>query len=164
MTIMLRRSEAAPDPTTGRDLSSLVLDHAEVPPLAEPADTERDVSKRRALLMYGLIAKAREHGGEGLTRDKIQTLFKSAPEILELNPGARRMAAQRAWNFLVARGRVMREGSSQRFGVFPPPDGAADGLLTMNSGLDDLPPNGWTILRLESDQDESEESSRRHAQ
>jgi hypothetical protein len=147
----LKRSEGGFDPTTGRDLSSLVVDHTEVPMLAETPDTERDVSKRRALLMYQLVAKAREHRGEGITRDAIKGLFKEAPEIAALHPGARRMAATRAWDLLVSRGRVIREGSSQRFGVYPPPDGAADGLLTMNTWTpEEAPPEGWSVVRPES--------------
>jgi len=58
----------------------------------------------------------------------------------------KRTAANRAWSFLVARGRVMREGGSQRFAVFPPPDGGADGLLTMNTGgPEDDAPIGWSV-------------------
>jgi hypothetical protein len=147
MPIRLRRSDGGRDPVTGRDLSSLVLDEAGVPLLGgDPAEGEADISRRRALHMYRVVERATAHGGEGITRDAIKTLFGTVPEIAELASGARRMAAHRAWSFLVSRGRVMRYAGSQRFGVFPPPDGAPDGLLTMNTGgPDETPPDGWEI-------------------
>jgi hypothetical protein len=146
ITIRLRRSEGGTDAGTGRDLSSLVLDHAEVPMLGEGADL-MPVGQRRALALFQLLHDLLREGGEGITRAEIRALFNGLPEIAEMPTGDhRRKAWTRTWAFLLSRGRVMRYGTSQRFAVFPPPDGSADGMLTMNTGgPEDAPPDGWSI-------------------
>jgi len=151
ITIRLRRSGGGTDPDTGRDLSSLVLDHtAETPVLAGAPKV--DVQRHRALLLFQVVADVLRAGGEGITREQIGTLFRELPEIAELAPATRRSAWHRAWALLLSRGRVMRYGTSQRFSVFAPPDGAADGLITMNDGsAEDMPPVGWQIHWPESD-------------
>lgn len=141
--IRLRRSEGGSDPDTGRDLSSLVLDHT--PVLAE-AGPKVDIGRRRALALFMLLFDLLGDGGEGITRAEIKALFFGIPEIAELSTDSRRKAWTRVWAHLLRRGRVMRYGTSQRFAVFPPPDGGADGMLTANTGgPDDAPPDGWSI-------------------
>lgn len=150
--LRLKRSEGGTDPTTGRDLSSLVVDHATAPVLGEPV-SDQDIGRRRALGLFRVVYGLLPTGGEGLQRSEIRALFYAIPEIAEL-PGAdsRRKAWVRAWAFLLGRGRVMRYGTSQRFAVFPPPDGAADGLVTANTGgPDDMPPDGWSIMTVAAD-------------
>lgn len=142
--IRLRRSEGGADPETGRDLSSLVLDHAAAG-LGESEGPPVDVAKARATLLFQTIL--REHDrGEGGTRADLRQMFFDLPAIGALSPDLRRQAWRRAWAYLVSRGRVMRYGSSERFRVFLPPDGASDGVLTMNTGgPDDMPPDGWNV-------------------
>lgn len=150
--LRMRRSEGGFDGLTGRDLSSLVVDHTLTPMLGEPAGSKVDVGRRRALALFKVIADHRHDGGEGLLRAEIRKLFTDLPEIGVLSASMQRSAWHRAWALLVSRGRVMREGNSQRLGVFAPPDGAADGLLTMNTDRpDDAPPDGWSILWPASD-------------
>lgn len=146
--ITMRRSDGGTDPQTGRDLSSLVLEpfSATVPQLGEMSGTKQDIGRRRALALFQLLHDLLPGGGEGITRAEIRALFYGLPEIAALGDDGRRKAWVRAWALLLQRGRVMRYGSSQRFAVFPPPDGAADGMLTSNSGgPDDAPPDGWTL-------------------
>jgi hypothetical protein len=148
--IRLRRSEGGTDPETGRDLSSLVLDHA-ADGLGEAQGPPVDVGKARAVLLFQTIAREHPHG-EGGTRAELRQMFFDLPEIAELAPDLRRQAWRRAWALLVSRGRVMRYGSSERFRVFLPPDGASDGVLTMNTGgADDMPPDGWNTHWPEDD-------------
>jgi hypothetical protein len=148
--IRLRRSEGGADPETGRDLSSLVLDHA-TDGLGEAQGPAVDVGKARATLLFQTIAREHPHG-EGGTRAELRQMFFDLPEIAALAPDLRRQAWRRAWAFLVSRGRVMRYGSSERFRVFPPPDGSTDGVLTMNTGgADDMPPDGWNTHWPEDD-------------
>lgn len=146
LTLRLRRSDGGVDEETGRDLSSLVLVHGETPQLGE-AVALVDVSRRRALALFQVIADVLQVGGEGIQRAEIKKLFLALPEIEALPTSNHRNKAYiRAWAFLLSRGRVMRFGNSQRFSVFAPPDGAADGLLTMNTGdPDDAPPDGWSL-------------------
>jgi hypothetical protein len=150
--IRLKRSDGGIDPTTGRDLSSLVVDHAEAPPLGEPG-TAQDIGHRRALALFQTIHGLLPSGGEGLQRSEIRALFFAIPEIADLSgPDARRKAWVRAWALLLQRGRVMRYGTSQRFAVFPPPDGGPDGMLTANDGsVDDMPPDGWSTMTVAAD-------------
>jgi hypothetical protein len=145
MAIRLKRSAGGVDPDTGRDLSSLVLDHA-VMGLGEVEAPRVDATKRRTLALFVLLADLLREGGEGLTRAEIRGLFNGLPEVAELTPANTRKAWARTWALLLSRGRVIRYGSSQRFKVFPPPDGAVDGLLTQNDGSpEDSPPAPWTI-------------------
>lgn len=145
--IRLRRSDGGTDATTGRDLSSLVVDDAGAPPLGEPV-TKQDVGRARALALFKVVYDLLPTGGEGITRAEIRKLFVALPEIAELpNADAQRKAWHRTWAFLLGRGRVMRYGTSQRFAMFPPPDGGPDGLITANTGgPDDMPPDGWSLM------------------
>jgi hypothetical protein len=154
MPIRLKRSDGGVDPVTGRDLSSLVVDHAEAPPLGEPGSAQ-DIGHRRALALFQVIYGLLPSGGEGLQRSEIRALFYAIPEIADLSgPEARRKAWVRAWAFLLQRGRVMRYGTSQRFAVFPPPDGGPDGMLTANDGSPaDMPPDGWSTMTVAGDQE-----------
>jgi hypothetical protein len=149
--VRLRRSEGGMDEETGRDLSSLVLDHAG-DGLGESEGPPVDVGRMRATLLFQTIH--REHSaGEGGTRAELRQMFFDLPEIAGLTADLRRQAWRRAWALLVSRGRVMRYGSSERFRVFLPPDGSADGVLTMNTGgVDDMPPDGWNLHWPEDDQ------------
>lgn len=158
MSMRLKRSDGGIDPITGRDLSSLVVDHVEAPPLGEPGSMQ-DTGHRRALALFQVIYGLLPSGGEGLQRTEIRALFYAIPEIAGLSgPEARRKAWVRAWALLLQRGRVMRYGTSQRFAVFPPQDGAADGMLTANDGsADDMPPDGWSIVTVASDKGSSAE-------
>jgi hypothetical protein len=144
--LRLRRSDGGTDPETGRDLSSLVLVHDTVPVLGEYAGAKVDITRKDALTIYRIVADVLQHGGEGMTRDAIRRAFLDLAEMAVLSGSTQRSRWNRGWNYLVSRGRVMREGSSQRLGVFPPPDGAADGLLTLNTGgPEDAPVDGWSI-------------------
>jgi len=147
--IRLKRSEGGTDSQTGRDLSSLVLDHAEVPALSEPV-TKQDIGKRRALALFNLVYDLLPNGGEGLTRAEIRAHFLALPEIAALpSADSRKKAWERAWAFLLERGRVMRFGTSQRFAVFPPRDGGEDGMITANTGDPyDGPPEGWSLMKV----------------
>lgn len=153
IALRLRRSEGGTDPATGRDLSSLVVDHALVVPLLGEPQTKQDIGRRRALLLFQLVYDLLPNGGEGLNRSEIRKMFVAEAEIAAL-PAAnsRAKAWHRAWALLLERGRVMRHGTSQRFAVFPPPDGAADGMLTPNTGgPDDAPPDGWSLMTVVAD-------------
>lgn len=157
VTLRLRRSEAGMDGDTGRDLSSLVLVHGETPELGGgPSESKVDVGRRRALALYMMIDDHLIPGGEGLLRAEIRKLFFDLPEIHALPTPSQRSAWHRAWTLLVSRGRVIREHGSQRLRVFPPPDGAGDGLLTMNTGgPEDAAPDGWSILGPEADRQQA---------
>lgn len=151
MPIKLRRSEGGTDPETGRDLSSLVIDHNAVPVLSEGDGPAMPVRRKRALALFQVIATVFSQG-EGGTRADIRTLFMNLPDIEALQPPSRRVEWHHAWNELVARGRVMRFGNADRFAVFAPPDGAAEGVLTVNTGgPEDAPPEGWSIHWPDSD-------------
>jgi hypothetical protein len=148
----LRRSEGGIDPTTGRDLSSLVVAHDAVPALGEPAATKQDIGRRRALALFMAVYDLLPNGGEGITRADIKKVFVDLPEIAALAPPARHKAWIRAWAFLLERGRVMRREGSDRFAVYPPLDGGADGMLTRNSGRpDEAPPSGWSPVTVADD-------------
>lgn len=155
ITMRLRVSGAGiTDPATGRDLSSLVVDHAEVPQLGEPV-TLQDVGRRRALALFMLVYDLLPTGGEGITRAEIRKLFCSLPEIAALSSAnARTQAWIRAWAFLLGRGRVMRYGTSQRFAVFPPAVAGLEGMLTQNGGTpDEAPPEGWSLMTVTADKE-----------
>jgi len=151
MTIRLKRSAGGVDPETGRDLSSLVLDHTEVPMLGEPMDG-MSITMRRTLALFKLVDRHYARG-EGGTRADIRTLFMGLPEIAEMKAGSTRRAAWAdAWGELISRGRVARFGNTDRFRVFSPPDGSVDGLLAVNDGSpNDVPPEGWSVHWPESD-------------
>lgn len=150
--LRLKRSEGGVDPETGRDLSSLVVDDAEAPPLGEPSSAQ-DIARARALALFKVVYDLLPAGGEGITRAEIRKLFIALPDIAALsNADARAKAWHRAWAFLLQRGRVMRYGTSQRFAMFPPPDGGPDGLITANTGgPDDMPPDGWSLMTVADD-------------
>jgi hypothetical protein len=151
LVMRLKRSEGGTDPETGRDLSSLVIDHAEVPMLGQDDGPVMPVRRKRALLLFQTIATVFSQG-EGGTRADIRGLFMALPEIEALQPASRRAEWHHAWNELVARGRVMRFGNTDRFAVFAPPDGSTEGMLTMNTGgPEDSPPDGWSIHWPDSD-------------
>lgn len=151
--IRLRRSEGGSDPDTGRDLSSLVVDHAvPVPMLSEGPVTAQETGRRRALALFMLIYDLLPNGGEGITRADIRKLFYALPGIAELSADARAKAWHRAWAFLLERGRVMRYGTSQRFAMLAPPDGGADGMITANTGgPEDAPPSPWSLMTVADD-------------
>jgi hypothetical protein len=159
MLLRLKRSEGGTDPVTGRDLSSLVIDHSEAPMLGEPSSPQ-DTARRRALALFMVVYSLLPTGGEGITRSEIRALFYAIPEIAELSgPDARRKAWVRAWAFLLQRGRVMRYGTSQRFAVYPPLDGGPEGMLTANSGQpEETPPDGWSVMTVAA----NDELSDRH--
>jgi hypothetical protein len=159
MPIRLKRSDGGCDPVTGRDLSSLVIDH--VPPLpilSSGADTKQETGRRRALALFQVLHDLLPAGGEGITRAEIRALFYALPEIAALpNADARRKAWIRAWAFLLGRGRVMRFGTSQRLAVFPPLDGGPDGMLTANGGTPgEAPPEGWSLMTVSTDKELSD--------
>jgi hypothetical protein len=159
LAMRLRRSEGGTDPVTGRDLSSLVVDHDAVPQLGDAETVGMPAGKRRALALYQIVATVFSQG-DGGTRADIRALFMGLPEIEALEKlTSRRSAWHEAWNLLVSRGRVMRYGRTDRYSVFAPPDGSADGMLTMNTGgPDDMPPDGWEIHWPESDRQPMSES------
>lgn len=149
--IRLMRSDGGADPVTGRDLSSLVVVHGEVPQLGE-AVTAQDIGHRRALALFMAVYELLPNGGEGLLRAEIRALFMALPEIQVLPANSRRKAWIRAWALLLARGRVMRYGNSQRFAVYPPIDGRVDGMLTANGGTpEESPPEGWQPMTVIAD-------------
>lgn len=159
MPIRLRRSDGGIDPETGRDLSSLVLDQdSGVPQLG--GGPVVNVGQMRAVLLFQTIL--REHPyGEGATRAEHRQMFYDLPEIAVEAPEARRKAWRRAWALLVSRGRVMRYGSSQRFRVWAPPDGAVDGVLTMNTNQpDDMPPPEWNLHWITDEREAEKDSSK----
>lgn len=154
-TMRLKRVEGGTDPVTGRDLSSLVIDHAgPAPALGEP-ETKQSIGHRRALALFKVVYDLLPAGGEGITRSEIRALFWEIDEIKALPTGdSKRKAWVRAWALLLERGRVMRYGTSQRFAVFPPPDGGPDGYLTPydpNAVGADLPPDGWSRVTVADD-------------
>lgn len=154
IVMRLKRSEAGVDPDTGRDLSSLVIDHAETPQ-PDQSESKQDIGRRRALALFKVVYDLLPTGGEGITRSEIRALFYAIEDIAGL-PGAdaRRKAWIRAWAFLLARGRVMRYGTSQRMAVYPPLHGGPDGLLTANGGSpDEAPPEGWSVMTVAVDKE-----------
>jgi hypothetical protein len=157
IAMRLKRSDGGTDPKTGRDLSSLTIDHHEVPMLGEPA-SKQDTGRRRALALFQVVHDLLPTGGEGITRAEIRALFYALPEIAALpNADARRKAWIRAWAFLLGRGRVMRFGTSQRMAVYPPLDGGPDGMLTANGGTpDESPPEGWSLMTVTTDKELSD--------
>lgn len=151
IAIRLRRSEVGTDPDTGRDLSSLVLDHA-ADGLGVAEGPKLPAVERRALALFMLLYGLLPGGGEGITRAEIRALYFGIEEITAMNPDARRQSWTRTWALLLSRGRVMRFGTSQRFAVFPPPEGSSAGMLTRNDGsADDMPPDGWSLHHPEAD-------------
>jgi len=149
MVIPIKRVERGTDPNTGRDLSSLVLDHRAAPALGEGAGHESNAAKgeRRALELFKAIHDRLPNYGEGIVRSQIRGLFMGLPEIKAMaSKETRDNAFISAWALLLERGRMMRYGTSQRFAALPPPDGAEAGLITRNTGgPDDAPPSGWSL-------------------
>jgi hypothetical protein len=144
--IALRRSEGGADPETGRDLSSLVLDHAAAG-LGEAEGPREPVRTTRARALYMLIRDEFNHG-EGRTRDEIRAAFAAHPVLAELSPqgSARRTAAGRALDDLIALGLIVKRDGMQRFKVLVLDDQSIDGVLTPNDGpqAQDAP-DGWGI-------------------
>lgn len=152
MVIRVKRVEGGTDADTGRDLSSLVLDHTETPLLGQPDEAGVPRWKRHALALFRIMHEIFGKGGDGETKANIGKLFRGVPEIAEMTVTAQSTAFYEAWNELQRRGRMMRYGTSAKYAAFLPPDGAAEGWLTINTEEpDDSPPDGWGLHWPEAD-------------
>jgi hypothetical protein len=139
MLIQLRRSEGGVDETTGRDLSSLVVDHAL---LGEPAGTPVNHREARARALYRILRD--DVAGEGATRAEARKIFLGEDECAGLLPKSAAKAWQRAWGDLIDLGIVIKR--RDRFRVLVLGDQGPAGWLTSNPGTPDVPiPRGWAV-------------------
>lgn len=141
----VRRSEGGVDPNTGRDLSSLVIEHGEVPVLAE-AGIVAPAWRLRAIALYQMI---RDYWniGEGGTRAELRTMFRGLAEVSDMAKATQDKAWARAWGELLARGLVARRMGAERFKIIVIPNQAAEGVLTPNDRgfAGTMPPDGWNV-------------------
>lgn len=139
MLIQLRRSEGGIDEATGRDLSSLVVDHAL---LGEPAGSAVNHREARARALYRILRD--DVAGEGATRAEARRMFLGEDECAGLLPKSAAKAWQRAWGDLIDLGIVIKR--HERFRVLVLSDQGAAGWLTSNPGTPDVPiPRGWAV-------------------
>lgn len=146
MTLTMRRSEGGNDPVSGRDLSSLIIDHAEVPVLAD-GGMPINLGVRRAIAAYCTM-RDEFNLGDGGTKTEIAKVVGAHVEWagLRLTRGEGMSAAghkawQRAWQLLVSLGLVIKRGT--KFKILVLDDMGAAGFLTPNDGTD--APAGWSI-------------------
>lgn len=145
--IRLKRSEGGTDSGTGRDLSSLVLDHA-VMGLGEAEGPVIDVGALRARVLYGVI-RDEFNPGEGGTRAEIRALFMGRDEIARIeNKDTRGKAWTRSWSLLIQLGLIIRRSrsSAERFKLLVLSDQSDAGVLTANAGaFAEDAPSGFVI-------------------
>lgn len=151
MKLRLRVSDGGTDERTGRDLSSLVIEHQDVLFL-DPEIDATTLQARRAILLYQLMSRDFARG-EGGTRAEIKKAFCGLGEIAKLKVESRDKAWRRAWNGepgfagLVPRGLVLRRAGAERFRLLVLADQGVEGVLTPNprDGSSELPPDGWNV-------------------
>lgn len=139
MALRLRRSEGGTDPETGRDLSSLVIDHALLGDADAPPVNHREA---RARALYRILRD--DIASEGGTRAEVRKIFLGEEVCADLQPRTAAKAWQRSWGDLIDLGIVIKRGD--RFKVLVLPDQGASGWLTPNPGTPDVPvPLGWSV-------------------